>query len=285
MGFFGRTEDTSIPLIARKLNTSNSVNVNIDKIVRNMDKDYYKNFFSGNPKNNLTKTEFEQFAKSNILKKVFEIASSDVLKYDYFWRRPETKILLMTQAGKEFLQSDIGKQFFQLHKDIYDLNKFANPDSLIRSRAAISIFSKQEGQMFLKSQEGKQFLDKILRNEPDLFFSLRELLQTPALEDYLRPDEKINEIVEIAKNKNKGIYPIITTNDFIWYLQYTPSGLIVRRNLNNLLVNDPYFFSRKIAYATRDQNLKYMMENSLKEALSNKSIYSGGRKKTSSRKI
>ncbi len=282
---FFRTEDTSIPSIARKLNTSNSVNVNIDKIVRNMDKDYYKNFFSGNPKNNLTKTEFEQFAKSNILKKVFEIASSDVLKYDYFWRRPETKILLMTQAGKEFLQSDNGKQFFQLHKDIYDLNKFANPDSLIRSRFAISTFSTQEGQMFLKSQEGKQFLDKILRNEPVLFFSMGKLLQTPALEDYLRPDEKINEIVEIAKNKNKGIYPIITTNDFIWYLQYTPSGLIVRRNLNNFLVNDPYFFSRKIAYATRDQNLKYMMENSLKEALSNKSIYSGGRKKTSSRKI
>lgn len=282
---FFRTEDTSIPSIARKLNTSNSVNVNIDKIVRNMDKDYYKNFFSGNPKNNLTKTEFEQFAKSNILKKVFEIASSDVLKYDYFWRRPETKILLMTQAGKEFLQSDNGKVFFQLHKDIYGLNKFANPDSLIRSRYAISTFSTQEGQMFLKSQEGKQFLDKILRNEPVLFFSMGKLLQTPALEDYLRPDEKINEIVEIAKNKNKGIYPIITTNDFIWYLQYTPSGLIVRRNLNNFLVNEPYFFSRKIEYATRDQNLKYMMENSLKEALSNKSIYSGGRKKTSSRKI
>ena len=282
MPFF-RTEDTSIPLIARKLNTANSVNVNIDKIVRNMDKEYYKNFFSGNPKNNLTKTEFEQFAKSNILKKVFEIASSDVLKYDYFWRRPETKILLMTQAGKEFLQSDIGKKFLQLYNELYDLNKFANPDSLIRKPSAISIFSTHEGQMFLKSQEGKQFLDKILRNEPDLFFRMGKLLQTPALEDYLRPDEKINEIVEIAKNKNRGLYPIITTNEFIWYLQYTPSGLIVRRILNDFVMKDPSFFTRKIDIV-RDEGLREMMYKSLKEALSNK--YSiGGRKKTSSRKI
>jgi len=258
-----RKEYTNIPEIARKLEVSNDndIQVNINKIVRNMGKDYYQNFFKG--ENSVkSKNQFRKFAESEILKQVFIIAASDPEKYRSFWSRPETQILLKTKKGQEALKS---QNIFKLLSENF-VNK-SNVDFIqfFQTTEGINILLSPEGQKFLRSPKGLEILKDIGDNKPKAFFislkdelekargrnitqnqeyelKLKDLLNSQSMQEFFDSDAGqiiIRNVANVTKNGitsrqntngkyigklNTKLRPFILNDNFIWFLKNTEAG-------------------------------------------------------------
>lgn len=234
MSFF-RKEYTNIPEIARKLEVSNDIEVNINKIVRNMGKDYYQNFFKG--ENSVkSKNQFRKFAESEILKKVFEIAASDPDKYRSFWSRPETQILLKTKKGQEALKS-IGASpgIFKMFA-----NNFFNKSNLdfipfFQTTGGINILLSTEGQNFLRSPKGQEILKDIGKNNPKAFFiSLEDELEKARGINITQNQEYEAKLKELLNSQSmQDFFNSKIGQEIIRYVaNVTKNGITSRRNTN-----------------------------------------------------